>query len=184
MIPQRTPRVLDLGALRHLGDGDVVDAGAEQAAQRAQRRDLERGARRQADADRHVGRDVDVEGRNGAACTAHLVQAAVDVAGELLLGRAVEREGHDGAEIVRAQREARAGGAADRDGGLLRQRHRQDEAVVVVGVLAQQVDPARRTGERVRLATERGPKARAAHRRLTSMACSSRALSSGSASMA
>ena len=65
---------------------------------------------------------------------------------------------------------------------LLRDRDRQDKAVVVVGVLAEQVDAARRVADRVRRATEYGFER--LHCRDTSTCCSSRALSSGSASIA
>ena len=63
------------------------------------------------------------------------------------------------------------------------ERDRQDEAVVVVGVLAEQVDASGRARQGFGQAPE-GAHEGVAHDRLTGTACSSRALSSGSASMA
>ena len=57
-------------------------------------------------------------------------------------------------------------GAAERDRRLLRERDRQDEAVVVVGVLAEQVDPARRARDGLGSLAERGQEARLKQRHL------------------
>ena len=112
-----------------------------------------------------------------------LADAAEHVAPERLVGEAIGDEAKRPGEALRAQREVRALGAGERHGRSLRQRDRQDESVVVVGVLAEQVDPARRARGGVGPAAERGEEA-FAQDRLTSTARSSRALSSGSASMA
>jgi hypothetical protein len=178
--------MLDLGALRELRDQHVVEVEAQQLAQAAQGGDLQRGARREPDADRHVGLDVDLQSGHIDTATAHQHQAAVDVAGEMLRRRCVEREPHGLALPLRVQREPGRGHAAHGHPRALRDRDRQDEAVVVVRVLAQQVHAAGRVGRRV------GPLAedpfepgavRAAHS-ATSTCCSSRAFSSGKASIA
>ena len=159
MMPQRTPGVFDLGALRHLRDLDVVDLDVEEAAQRAQRRDLERSARRQADAHRQLGRDVDVERRDRVAAARDFLDAAEDIASERLVGQAIAPEPKRPGEAFRAQRELVVDAVAERDRRLLRERDRQDEAVVVVGVLAEQVDAPRRARDDVGRVAERGEEA-------------------------
>ena len=146
--------VVDLGALRHLRDLDVVDRDVEEAAQRAQRRDLERGARRQADAHRQLGRDVDVERRDRMAAPRDFLDAAEDVAAERLVGQAIEPEPKRPRQAS-AERSVNSSPTAWPSETVVccASRDRQHEAVVVVGVLAEQVDAPgraarRRLGER------------------------------------
>ena len=147
--------MLALGPLRDARELDVVEMRAGQPAQGAQRRDLERRARRQADVHRHPGFDVDVE-RIGHAAEAigEFAQAAVDVAPEALARRFGEREPDGLVELPRVHPMPAARRPADRHFGALRNRDRQHEAVVVVGVLAEQVDAAGRVRHRVGRAAE------------------------------
>ena len=112
-----------------------------------------------------------------------LADAAEHVAAERLVGKLAGQEPERLGEALGQQRELGALGTTDRDGRSLRERDRQDAAVVVVGVLAEQVDAAGRAGDGVGRPAERGLET-AAHDRITATACSSRALSSGSASIA
>ena len=61
MMPTGAPTNSGFGALRDPRDRHVVERQIEQLAQRAQQRDFERRARRQAGAERHVGLDSRVE---------------------------------------------------------------------------------------------------------------------------
>ena len=141
--------------------------------QRAQRRDLERSARRQADAHRQLGRNVDVERRDRVAAARDFLDAAEDIASERLVGQAIALEPKRPGEAFRAQRELVVDAVAERDRRLLRERDRQDEAVVVVGVLAEQVDAPRRARDDVGRVAERGEKS-VPQDSVTSVACSSR----------
>ena len=131
----------DLGALRELGDAHIVERLAGEVAQRAQGGHLERGARRQPHAHRHVGVDADVDGRHVDADRACLDEAAVHVGGEVLGRRLLEREALGAAELHRLERVHAVVAAAHRHARALRDRDGQHEPVVVVGVLAQQVHP-------------------------------------------
>ena len=159
MMPQRTPTysISARCAIWAISTSSIVDV--EEAAQRAQRRDLERSARRQADAHRQLGRDVDVERRDRVAAARDFLDAAEDVASERLVGQAIAPEPKRPREAFRAQRELVVDAVAERDRRLLRERDRQDEAVVVVGVLADQVDAPRRARDDVGRVAERGEKA-------------------------
>jgi hypothetical protein len=181
--PAANAGVLDLGTLGHLRDPHVVGRQREQCAQGAQRRHLERRARRQADAHRQLRGDVDVERGHVVPCVDHFAHATEDVAPERLVGEGVDRVGERPGEAGGAQRELASGRARERHGRLLRQRDRQHEAVVVVGVLAEEVDSSGRFRGDLGAAAERRDESFAQDRG-TSMACSSRALSSGNASIA
>jgi hypothetical protein len=60
---------------------------------------------------------------------------------------------------LRAQRELVVDGVGEREGRLLRGRYRQDEAVVVVGVLAEQVDAPGRARDGLGRVAKRGEEA-------------------------
>ena len=100
--------------------------------------------------------------------------------------RRIECEVHGVALALRVQGEARRGPPPHRHPRALRDRDRQHEAVVVVRVFAQQVDAPRRIGDGVGRAAEDRLETvdRIVLHSRTSTCCSSRAFSSGSASIA
>ena len=150
---------------RAMRTGSHGDAGGR--AQGARRRHLERRRRRQPGADRHVA--VDHARRMPATADAARASAQADARHVVRTSRAAAgaraRRGRP-----RASRRRRASAARSspsrarrgRDDGPAVDRHRQHEAVVVVGVLADQVHAARRRGEPRRIAgkTGRSPRAR------------------------
>jgi hypothetical protein len=146
----RTDEVV-LGPVRDERQRDVVERQRERRPERAQERDLERGAGGEPGADRHVGGDERVEAaerhafRERARAALRVVEP---VAGARLFAEAPAPRG--------AVRERRAGDAhaavvpeRQLDRGALRDGGRQHEAAVVVRVLADQVDAAGRRGDRL-----------------------------------
>ena len=172
----------DLGALGQLGDLHIVQCQAEQLAEAAQRSHFQRRAGRQAHANRHGGRDMNVQRRYWSALVPRQHQAAVHIAGKMVGRRLRQGKAHRLTEFGRMQGKSKRAVAAHRDMRALRNGDRQHEAVVVVGVLAQQVDPPRRAGFGLgRCAVNIFEPA---HDKSTWTCCSSSALSSGSASIA
>ena len=136
-----------LGALGDLGRRDRLERQAGGGEQRMGDADLERRGRAEAGAERHVARDHEV--RAGEAPPVrlqhrsdpeHVVGPHVTAAGrgrvEIEFAGLVHEQGIDADRAI----VARSGG--DEGGEIERRRH--DESVVVVGVLADQVDPAGR----------------------------------------
>ncbi len=145
---------LCLDALRQRADGAIVEGQLQEGAKSPQQRHDERGARRQAAAERDVRADDRVEPRHLDARGRQHVRDALDVVEPVTasrlpsddVGRALRVVGHgvaeraDGAVLVGGDGHARA----------LRDHRRQDEPAVVVGVLADEVDtPRRLTADRL-----------------------------------
>jgi hypothetical protein len=154
----RRPDEIGLDPLRQTRHRVIVQGDILQRPEAAQQRDAERGAGRDAAADRNRRGDPRVEPLDLHAVIAqhpgdalHVVDPAA--AGLLVaeaVGRGVTRQrgavGPDAAALAAPEPHVRA----------LRQHRRQHEALVVVGVLADQVDTRRRLRLRVRRRPE-GP---------------------------
>src|SRR5437867_4088046 len=139
---------LVLGPLAEERPPDVVEREAKGRAQRAQHRDLERGAGGEARPDRHAGRDAEVEAEDQRAVGPQRPREPLHVVEPAAAGRLrTERVLLHLARQARARRAHLLVGARRELGHrALRDRHREHEALVVVRVLADQVDPTRRVG--------------------------------------
>ena len=147
---------LALGRLRELGDLNVVDRQVQCRAHGLEDRDLERGGTGDAGANRNVGNGCQAQRRRRHSRVAQRVETAKHIV-QPVLALAVDQ--------VRAKRSAEAFadpfdlaeptlGRRQRDPRATTERGRQDEAVIVVGMLAQQVGACRRAGDRGRFAAE------------------------------
>ena len=136
-----------LRALAEAGQSQRIELAAGQQGQCGG--DFQRGRRTQARAFRHGAADQQVGGRDGEARAHQFLRHADGVIGPM--PRRVERAeigrvplAHLLAEFgIDAQLAVRAGGRRGDIGGQI-ERHRQHEPQVVIGVLADQVDAARR----------------------------------------
>ncbi|GAA3231230.1 hypothetical protein GCM10020256_45580 [Streptomyces thermocoprophilus] len=135
-----------LGALAEAGELPALQAEVVQVVQGERDDDLQRGRGGQAGAGGDGGGEVDVGSGDGVAGLAQCPHDARRVGGPCPVGvggEVVEAEfGDAGVDVRGVQAQDAAVAAGDgRDGGV-RQRERHDEAVVVVGVLADEVDAA------------------------------------------
>ncbi len=135
---------IGLDAMGEPGDRVIVEVEREQCAQAAQQPDAQRRARRHTAADRDRRGDPRVEAGRLDAVIAQDAGDALHIVDPAAPGLLVaEREGGGIAAERRAEgAHTRSAGAPQPDVGPLRQHHRHDVALVVVGVLADQVDAA------------------------------------------
>ena len=94
----------DLRALGELRDEDIVERKREELSQGAQRRDFQRRARRQTNAYRHIGGDVDFQSRHDGALQPCFFDAPVNVLRELGRRRLTGAELRGLVEIRRVDR--------------------------------------------------------------------------------
>ncbi len=175
------------------GQLHVVELESEQTPQRPEDRHFQGRARRKATTERHIGGQREIEpaslearGAKGDRHALHVVQPPLT---GLLVAELEHAQRRIGAELAAPHANATARACRHGRHGRLRDQGRQHEAAVVVGVLADEIHaPVRRRDHHRRDAEQLGElrvadhRQRAAHSRLTSTACSSRALSSGSVS--
>jgi hypothetical protein len=165
--PDRRADEVGLDALRQPGDRVIVDRERLQRAQPAHQADAQGGARRHAAADGDRRDDPRVEALDLDAVAAQHVRHALDVVDPALAGLLVAQRVGGGIAAQRGAERADTATIAVAQPHVrpLRQHRRQDEAVVVVGVLADQVDPGRCVRLGVGRGTE-GPHERLVHRPL------------------
>ena len=149
-----------LGPLAHLGGRHRLEGQARGGEESVRDADLERGRRAQSGSERNVAPHDEVGADKAATAllqhrrdAEHVVRPVVTTARrggrvEVELARGVHEHGVDADPAVVTRR------AGDERRKIQRRRH--DEAVVVVGVLADQVDSSRRAADR-RLAAEAQP---------------------------
>ncbi len=166
---------LVLGLLRQPGRAPRIPRQIGDGAEGPSDGNLERRRRGQPGAGRHLARDREVRATERVARPEHRPRDAGDVAEPSAAGTAPVGLGRGAAlQVVERQlaRLAELGGVGAQhailarnkgDGDVAINRHRQDETVVVVGVLADQVDPAGRDRDaRAHAAARRPARIRAA----------------------
>ena len=144
-----------LRPLANLGDRDRIEWLVALGQERVGDRDLERGRGAQARADRDVAPDDEIGAGKGPSAHLQHDRHAKDIVGpvaargagrvEIELARLVHDHGINPEAPIRALRGGGQGGEFER--------RRHDESVVIVRMLADQIDAARRTADR-RRATE------------------------------